>query len=119
MGKYLQIRVSAFTYRPKDILKAWPRLCKIAWPDEDERSSDRIGVLQIVENLRDQVTFGSWPEELKQNIQNDIDSLQATKDKLESFLGDWKAGKANEESIIMEEQLDELEKKVADLNLVE
>ena len=35
MGRILFIRVSAVTFDEKDVIKAWPTLCAVVWPDPE------------------------------------------------------------------------------------
>jgi len=58
MGKVLQVRVWASTYRDEDVEKAWPLLVALAWPEPFVRPvagqvlgpADRRGVLELVLN---------------------------------------------------------------------
>ena len=44
MGKLLQIRVSAWTYREEDVVRAWPALTALAWP-RPQYPDEKRGVL--------------------------------------------------------------------------
>ncbi|MFP4315718.1 MAG: hypothetical protein ACLFQR_05795 [Desulfovibrionales bacterium] len=109
MGKYLQIRLTASTYRPEDVLKAWPKLAAGAWPMGTENVS-RTGVLELVDALLDQYRFGELDQHCKRELKDaGIERLAYLKTQLDKALGDWNAGKANETSNTIEETLDELE----------
>ena len=43
MGKLLQIRVSAWTYREEDVVRAWPALTALAWPRPQYPDEKRAG----------------------------------------------------------------------------
>lgn len=50
MGKLLQIRVSAWTYREEDVVRAWPALAALAWP-RPQYPGEKRGVLELVTAL--------------------------------------------------------------------
>lgn len=50
MGKLLQIRVSAWTYREEDVVRAWPALTALAWP-RPQYPDEKRGVLELVTAL--------------------------------------------------------------------
>ena len=118
MGKHLQIRVSAATFRPEDIKKAWPALHAIAWPDPPPADTPAgplfatRGVLELVEALDNGRRFHSWPKELVELTRDGIDTCLALKDRLEQALADWKPAEANTLSDELEERLAELDKSV-------
>lgn len=119
MGKILQVRVSAQTYNPEDMDRAWPRLVRLVWPDGgrdfmsrpvDQRGTK--GVLELVQELHDTLRFRSWPEELKEALGPGIEKAVELKAKLETALGDWKASEANTISHDLEDALTAIEAKV-------
>ncbi|THB68227.1 MAG: hypothetical protein D6E12_06930 [Desulfovibrio sp.] len=112
MGKLLQIRVMAQTFRPEDQEKAWPVLLSLAWPeflrDGILKGTDK-GVLETVQALDNQRRFGDWHDDLKKLLQADIDKAVSLKDSLEKALGDWNATTANKLSDELEDLLKAME----------
>lgn len=111
MGKILQIRVSAWTYREEDVAITWPNLTELTWPTPPYHGEKR-GVLELVDSLENQLSFGDWPTTIKNTLHQGIQSLVQTKKKLELALADWKPKEANDLSNILEDQLTELNQKV-------
>ena len=112
MGKLLQIRVMAQTFRPEDQEKAWPQLLMLAWPEFLRngylKGADK-GVLETVGALADRIRFEDWPKALKELLTPGIDRAMALKDKLERALGDWDPKAANRLSDELEDVLKEME----------
>ena len=79
MGKLLQIRVSAWTYREEDVVRAWPALTALAWPRPQ------------------------YPDEKR--LREGIGRAAAVKKDLEEALFQWEPRKANELSETLEEEL--------------
>jgi hypothetical protein len=109
MGRLLQIRVSASTFKPEDVERAWPKLVAAAWP-QGITPAGRIGVLELVDALSDSFRFGDLPEPVKIEIEPGITRAKYVKHQLEEALGEWNARKANELSDTLEQILDETEK---------
>ncbi len=113
MGKYLQIRVSAFTYRPEDVERAYPRLLALAWPEyaagKPGVATPKVGVLELTEALADQSIYGDWSKELTADLERQLATAKTLKSKLESALADWKPDVANRLSDELEDALAELE----------
>jgi hypothetical protein len=116
MGKILQIRVLATTYRPNDVLEQWPRLCALAWPREDELPETRLGVLQLIDALSDQQQFGEWGSELQDKLKTPLQDILILKSSLQTALSNWNAQKANELSFNLEDALDELEQDAPEID---
>lgn len=114
MGRVLQIRVSASTYRPEDVKKNWPRLFDLAWPEADVHEPVRVGVLELVDRLSNESRLGDWSRELKQDLEQGVSRLVYLKTQLESALGDWKPQEANQLSNDLEGLLDQVERTVAE-----
>lgn len=112
MGRFLQIRVSAATWRPEDLLKAWPRLTALAWPDEApaEPGGAPKGVLELVDRLRDMAQFGDVPKDAEPVVSGHLPALVRDRDALEQALADWKPSQANDLSVTLEEGLAALDK---------
>ena len=119
MGRLLQIRVMAQTFRPADVERAWPRLCRLAWPEAypdkgapgGPPQSER-GVLELTQALADRVSFGGLPKALVRQIEADVRAAYGIMEDLTSALADWKPGPANAASDRLEDALGELEKKL-------
>ena len=109
MGRVLQIRVSASTYRPEDVKKNWPRLFNLAWPEADVHEPVGVGVLELIDRLSNESRLGDWPKERKQRLEPGVSRLVYLKQQLEAALGDWKPQQANSLSNDLEGLLDELE----------
>ena len=92
MGKLLQIRVSAWTYREEDVVRAWPALTALAWP-RPQYPDEKRGVLELVTALENGLSFEDWPQ------------AAAVKKDLEEALFQWEPRKANELSETLEEEL--------------
>ncbi len=110
MGKYLQIRVSAATWGPEDLEKAWPRLWALAWPQEAPAGADPRGVLELVDRLRDMAQFGDLPTEAAGTVNECLPALAQARDALARALADWKPSEANDLSVTLEEGLAALDK---------
>lgn len=108
MGKILQIRVSAWTYREEDVPKTWPNLVALAWPTQPY-SGEKRGVLELVAALDTGFSFQDWPNAIKTTLQTGIHDIVTTKKNLEIALADWKPVEANLLSNTLEDQLTELE----------
>ena len=67
MGRYLQIRVSASTFREEEVLQAWPRLTTLVWPDGPV-GPEGGGVLQLVAALDDACNFAGWNDTLRKAL---------------------------------------------------
>lgn len=108
MGKILQIRVTAWTYKEEDVPKTWPNLVNLVWPTQPY-SGEKRGVLELISALDTNLSFGHWSEAIKDILQKGIHDCVFTKKKLEAALADWKPIEANKLSNILEDQLTELE----------
>ena len=88
MGNLLQIRVSAWTYREEDVVRAWPALTALAWP-RPQYPDEKRGVLEAV----------------AEGLREGIGRAAAVKKDLEEALFQWEPRKANELSETLEEEL--------------
>ncbi len=107
MGKFLQIRVSAWTYREEDILRAWPGLSALAWP-RPQRPDEKRGVLELVDALKNGLSFEDWPDDTANTLQDGIARVVGLKAELEEALFQWEPRKANDLSDTLEEELAKL-----------
>lgn len=113
MGRFLQIRVMAYTYDEGDMAKAWPKLTALAFPATPSPSfvmPPKKGVLELVHSLADQVQFDMLDASVQKVLGSRIQQAKRLKRELEQALADWNPQKANTLSDKLEELLDELEK---------
>ncbi len=110
MGRFLQIRVSAATFDPVEVEKAYPNLCKIAWPPQGAPGTGQTGVLELVDALWDQTRFGDQPDALKEKLKPGAEKAAAIKERLETALSDRDPRAADALSYRIEDALTELEK---------
>jgi hypothetical protein len=113
VGKILQIRVSAYTYRPEDVEERYPRLTALAWPEPDTGApgpEPKTGLLELVEALSDQARFGGWSKELVADMEPVLAKAKDRKARLEKALADWDAHTADSLSYEIEDALASLEK---------
>lgn len=117
MGRLLQIRVMAQTFRPADVERAWPKLCRLAWPeafpDKGAPGGPPLaerGVLELTQALADRVSFGGLDKALVRQIEPRVQAAYGLMEDLHAALADWKPGAANAASDRLEDALSELEK---------
>lgn len=108
MGKILQIRVTAWTYREEDVLATWPNLSQLAWPHEPYAGEKR-GVLELVTALANGLAFEGWPTSVADTLRDGIAHIVALKTQLESALANWEPREANTCSDQLEDALSALE----------
>ena len=104
MGKLLQIRVSAWTYREEDVVRAWPALAALAWP-RPQYPGEKRGVLELVTALENGLSFEGWPKAVADGLREGIGRAAAVKQELEEALFQWEPRKANGLSETLEEEL--------------
>ena len=104
MGKLLQIRVSAWTYREEDVVRAWPALAALAWP-RPQYPGEKRGVLELVTALENGLSFEGWPKAVADGLRGGIGRAAAVKKELEEALFQWEPRKANGLSETLEEEL--------------
>ncbi|QLA15654.1 hypothetical protein [Desulfolutivibrio sulfoxidireducens] len=112
MGAILQIRVSAVTFDPRQVEKAWPRLVKLAWPPEATPPQGEPGVLELVTGLHDRLAFGDLAPQIRQNLEPGILRAAALKERLEQSLAARDPKTADSLSYQLEDVLLELERHV-------
>ena len=71
MGNLLQIRVSAWTYREEDVVRAWPALTALAWP-RPQYPDEKRGVLELVTALENGLSFEDWPQAVAEGLREGI-----------------------------------------------
>ncbi len=112
MGKYLQIRVSAWTYDEDEVRAAWPGLATLAWGEGRTGSSlpgGRRGVTELAAALGDGLAFADWPDAVKKRLEPGIGKATALKTRLENALADWNPREADRLSYELEDTLTDLE----------
>ncbi|MFW5487180.1 MAG: hypothetical protein ACNI3A_01960 [Desulfovibrio sp.] len=109
MGKILQIRVTAQTFKTEDVEKVWPKLYATAWPDAPRGVRQPGGVPELVDELEDQFRFGDIPADVKAELEKAIPALMECKTKMQDALADWDPATADTLSYQLEDLLSELE----------
>ncbi len=109
MGKLLQIRVSAWTYREEDVSECWPALAHLAWP-RPPYPGEKRGVLELAGALETELAYAGWDGELKERLASGIERAARLKTQLEQALADWEPREANRLSDSLEDALTELER---------
>ncbi|MEG2139474.1 MAG: formin-like protein 18 [Bilophila sp.] len=104
MGKILQIRVSAWTYREEDVEEAWPALVRLAW-EHETYLEEKHGVLELVSALSNGLLFENWPEKTASALRAGIATAVSIKNQLETALSDWEPREANKLSDALEDAL--------------
>ena len=104
MGKLLQIRVSAWTYREEDVVRAWPALTALAWP-RPQSPDEKRGVLELVKALENGLSFEGWPPAGGEGPAAWLGRGAAMHKPLGHALFQWEPRKANELSETLEEEL--------------
>jgi hypothetical protein len=114
MGKVLQIQVRAWTYDEDEVIKTWPKLTSLVWPEHDRWApvGSKHGVMELVQTMPDVLRFGDWPESTRKALQEGIEQAAAIGKKLEAALADWQPVEANRLSMELEEMLSALERSV-------
>lgn len=108
MGKILQIRVSAWTYREEDVFETWSDLSELAWP-RPPYPGEKRGVLELVTALENGLAFGNWPKPRISGLKDGIAHVVGLKARLEEALANWEPREANSLSDQLEDALDVLE----------
>jgi hypothetical protein len=107
----LQIRVTAQTWDEREVLRAWPNLCALAWPEPRvgaDAPGPPHGVLDLVRTLDDERRFGDWKEDVARELGPRIDAAVALAGDLEKALADWQPSQANRLSEELEQALDDM-----------
>jgi hypothetical protein len=110
MGAFLQIRVSAVTFDPGKVDKAWPGLVKLAFPTEATPPRERAGVLELVAALSDRLALGEVAESDGFDPRPGIRAASALAARLEEALAARDPQTADMLSYRIEDTLAELER---------
>ena len=117
MGKYLQIRVSAKTYDPEAVRKAFPRACAAAFPDARATGGESpCGVIEVLETLADKLRVGMLPRIQAEAIEPAVSRASFVLHSFEKALSDWNASEADSISYTLEGALKEIETALDDVN---
>ncbi len=110
----------AQTYNEDEVVKAWPKLCGLAWPQRrgwtgrsalpEDLARRTYGVADLVRDLADAAAFADWPGGLKKLLGPGIEEAENLHKELEAALADWDPRKANRLSDELEDRLDQLER---------
>lgn len=109
MGRVLQIRVSASTYRDEDVVDAWPRLVALAWPN-GVTGPEGGGVLALVSTLDGAWNFAGWKDDIRSKLGSGIQQAAELSSRLQDALAEWNPREANTLSNQLEAALDDLER---------
>lgn len=113
MGKILQIRVIATTFRPEDVHENWPRLSAMAWPHPPQISGpplEQRGVLELAGVLHDRARFVYKDGELDADLLDGLGEAARLKSEVEAALGDWDPERAHQQSLELEKLFGRLER---------
>lgn len=107
MGKVLQIRVSAWTYNEDEVVKMWPNLSAVVWPEADQWSppGGARGVAELAEALPDVLRFGDLPDHVRAVLQDTVPNVALHLATMRQALGDWEPRGANAASDDLEAAL--------------
>lgn len=109
MGRFLQIRVTATTFDPAEVERAWPRLWALAWPETGSPAGGR-GVLELVAAVSDRVRFGDLDGAARERIADKAARAAALGEAIDKALSDRDAAGADKLSYDLEDALGELDR---------
>jgi hypothetical protein len=119
VGRTLQVRVSAATFDPAEVLRRWPSLSRLAFSPVAVKipalPEERRGVLELVEHLADRLEIGLLPDDALRELADGIRRAAAARELLAAHLAEWNAREANLDTDRVEDALDELEKRAKSL----
>jgi hypothetical protein len=115
MGKILQIRVTAQTFKTEDVEKEWPKLYATAWPDAPKGVRKPGGVPELVDELEDQFRFGNIAADVKALLAKALPGLMNCKTLMQEALADWDPAMADKLSYTLEDLLSDLESEMPKL----
>ena len=125
MGRILFIRVSAETYDEKDVIKAWPTLYAMVWPDvglDGSGTPGKItrglmpdslrGALQLADAFVEHVHFENMPATVRTALGEPAKILERLRWDLDEALGNRDVWLASKLITAIEDALDDAEKTV-------
>ncbi|WP_027185877.1 hypothetical protein [Desulfovibrio inopinatus] len=110
MGKFLQIRVSATTYDPSEVQRAWPRLFGLVTPNRPTPPHEPEGVLELVDALWDIVHYGDLDKTVKTTLSPFVEKALAVKEQLDNALAERRASQADTLTYELEDILTDMER---------
>jgi len=108
MGKYLQIRVSAYTFSEDDVQKAWPSLWNLIWGEGGD-GVPRKGVMELALAVYDAVRAGLVEKKAAEALKDGADKADQLYHAIEKALADRDPKEADRLSYELEDSLDALE----------
>ena len=108
MGKYLQIRVSAWTFSEDEVEKAWPSLWKLIWGEGGD-AVPKKGVMELALAVYDAVRAGLVQDRVAAALNAKAEEADRLYHAIEKALADRDPGKADMLSYELEDCLDALE----------
>jgi len=118
VGRNFFIRVSAETYDEKELIRTWPALCTLVWPDEGAQKGGILrnllpgagrGVLQLVDAFVEYVHFGKMPGAARSDLTPAATELAKKRAELDEALGNRDVRAASGLTDAIEDALDEAE----------
>lgn len=108
MGKYLQIRVSAWTFSEDDVEKAWPSLWKLIWGEGGD-AVPKKGVMELALAVYDAIRAGLVESKVVEALKDGADEADRLYHAVEKALADRDPQAADKLSYELEDCLDALE----------
>lgn len=110
MGRILQIRVSAYTFNPQEVEKAWPTLFEIAFGQDQK--VNHPGVFELITRLKEKILFEEIQKEIEEVLEPKLKEISLLQKKVEEALANWEPKEANQLSYQLEDKLDNLEQEI-------
>ena len=106
MGKYLQIRVGAWTYDEDEVCRAWPLLTALVWEQLDRwgQLGMKRGVTELAEYLPDALRFSDAVPCREKVLAAAAPVTDALKN-MRKALAAWDPREANRQSELLEDAL--------------
>lgn len=114
MGKYLQIRVSAWTFSEDDVEKAWPALWGLVWGEGGD-AIPKKGVLELAQAVFDGVRAGLIPKEKAEKLREKAELAEELRFQIEEALAAREPKQADRLTYDLEDCLDALQDIAANL----
>lgn len=108
MGRFLQVRVSAWTYSEDEVEKAWPSLWKLIW-EESGHAIPKKGVMELARDTYDAVRAGLIDSAAADALKDKADEADQLYHAIEKALAAREPKEADRLSYELEDCLDALE----------
>ena len=108
MGKYLQIRVSAWTFSEDEVRKAWPSLWRLIWGEGGD-AVPKKGVMELALAVFDAVQAGLVEPKVAEALKDRAAEADGLYHSVEKALADRDPQTADRLSYELEDCLDALE----------